>query len=212
MELGISLSDPTIEFVAYAAKLVDDKHIGWLGVGDSKHASDSFTLLAAVAALTERVELVSTIAGWTRTPAVTAQIAHTISGLSKGRMSVGIGPLPRERIEQWHGLTFDPVIPRTREYIRTLINCLEATEAEPSDIEGEYYSSHGFVGPTFERYRRSPVLLAATQPRMTELAGEVADGVLFNGMVPKAYLEGAGREYLAAGARRVGRSPRGLFY
>jgi alkanesulfonate monooxygenase SsuD/methylene tetrahydromethanopterin reductase-like flavin-dependent oxidoreductase (luciferase family) len=206
MELGISFSDPAIESLVAVARLAEDHGVGSLSVGDSKYGADSFTLLAALAAMTERVQLVSAIAGWTRTPTTTAHIAHTISALSKGRLTVGIGPLPRERIEEWHGNTFDPVIPRMREYIGTLIHCLEATEASPTDIDGEYYRSHGYVGPSFDRYRRTPVILAATQPAMTRLAGEVADGVIFNGMVPRAYIQGAGRDYLAEGAARSGRS------
>jgi 5,10-methylenetetrahydromethanopterin reductase len=210
VELGISLSNPDLEAVVAVAEIAEAGGADTLSVGDSKYGADSFTLLAALAALTERVELCSTIAGWTRTPTTTAHIAHTISGLSKGRMSVGIGPLPRARVEQWHGNEFDPVIPRMREYIRTLIHCLEATEDSPTDIDGEYYRSHAYVGPSFERYRRSPVILAATQPQMTKLAGEVADGVIFNGMVPRAYIAGIGHDYLAEGADRSGRSLEGF--
>jgi 5,10-methylenetetrahydromethanopterin reductase len=210
VELGISLSDPDLDAVVAVTQIAEENGADSLSVGDSKYGADSFTLLAAAAAMTKRVQLCSTIAGWTRTPTTTAHIAHTISGLSKGRMSVGIGPLPRARVEEWHGNNFDPVIPRMREYIRTLIHCLEATEDSPTDIDGEYYRSHGYVGPSFERYRRSPVILAATQPQMTKLAGEVADGVIFNGMVPRAYIAGIGREYLAEGAERSGRSLEGF--
>jgi alkanesulfonate monooxygenase SsuD/methylene tetrahydromethanopterin reductase-like flavin-dependent oxidoreductase (luciferase family) len=45
---------------------------------------------------------------------------------------------------------------------------------------------------------------------MTKLAGEVADGVIFNGMVPMAYIAGVGRDYLAEGAQRSGRSLSGF--
>ena len=42
---------------------------------------------------------------------------------------------------------------------------------------------------------------------MTELAGEIADGVIFNSINSRDWLAGPGREALAAGARRGGRRP-----
>jgi alkanesulfonate monooxygenase SsuD/methylene tetrahydromethanopterin reductase-like flavin-dependent oxidoreductase (luciferase family) len=210
VKLGISLSGVGIETVLDLARVADTGGVDSLSVGDSKYGPDSFTLLGAAAAVTERIELISGIAGWTRSPVTTAHIAHTLAGLSRGRMSVGIGPLPRARIEDWHGTTFDPVIPRMREYIRALARCLDATEDAPTDLDGQYYRSHGYVGPSFSRYRRPPILLAATQPHMTRLAGEVADGVIFNGMVPRDYLVAEAPTYLAEGARRSGRSLEGF--
>jgi alkanesulfonate monooxygenase SsuD/methylene tetrahydromethanopterin reductase-like flavin-dependent oxidoreductase (luciferase family) len=210
MRVGISLSDAKRDAVIAASRSAEQAGLDFVAVGDTKDGAESLTLLAAIGALTERVGLVSSIAGWTRTPATTAHATHTISALSGGRMSIGIGPMPRARIVDWHGQEFDPVIARMRDYIRTLIACLDATAAEPTSIDGPYYASHDFIGPSFDRIARSPVLLAATQRQMTELAGEVADGVIFNGMVPRPWIADDGRAHLAAGMAKSGRTSAGF--
>ena len=205
--VGISIGDASLDVVLETVRAAEDAGLDSVSVGDGKAGPESFTMLSAVAMVTARIGLVSSVAGWVRSPAITAQLTHTISALSNGRMTVGIGPLPRARVVDWHGLPFDPVMPRFREYVLALAECLDADEEHPTSFAGEYYSTHGFVGPSFDRIRRSPLVLAATQQRMTELAGELTDGVIFNGMLPLGFLAGAGRDHLRAGLAKAGRAP-----
>ena len=210
LKVGISIGDPSLDVVMATVQAAEAAGIDTVAVGDSEYGAESFTMLAAIAVLTERIGLVSSVAGWVRTPAITAQLSHTISALSKGRFSVGLGPLPKYRIEDWHGMEFNPILARFREYIVALAACLDAIEESPTNVDGQYFSTHGFVGPSFDRVRRSPIILAANQQRMTELGGEIADGVIFNGNVPLGFLETTGKEWLRAGFERAGRSATGF--
>ncbi|MEV1294210.1 LLM class flavin-dependent oxidoreductase [Pseudonocardia sp. NPDC049635] len=204
MELGLGVGEVGVRSALDLARGADAAGFDQVGVGDSQFGAESFTLLAAVAAQTERVRQVSTIAGWSRTPATTAHAAHTIAALGGRRFDLGIGPLPRARVQDWHGLEFDPVVPRMRSYLRALRACLDATPDAPTAVDDPYFPTRGYVGPGFTRF---PVrlLLGATQRRMTELAAEVADGVMFNGILPLGWLRDVAPGLVDVGLARSGR-------
>ena len=62
------------------------------------------------------------------------------------------------------------------------------------------------VGALRDRLPEARIFVAALGPRMTDLAGEIADGVLFNWATPDRL--GAARARLEDAARRAGRDPR----
>jgi 5,10-methylenetetrahydromethanopterin reductase len=208
LHVGISIGDPTFAVAKDVIARAEAAGLDTLSVGDGLEGPESFTMLSAAAVLTERIELKSSVTGWVRSPAITAHAANTLSALSNGRFSLGMGPLPRYRVVDWHGMPYDPVMARFKEWILCLAACLDATPEHPTDFTGEWYSSHGWVGQSFAR-RRPPILLAATQRHMTELAGEIAEGVSFNMGLPLTWLETTAREYLRAGLARAGRSEEG---
>jgi alkanesulfonate monooxygenase SsuD/methylene tetrahydromethanopterin reductase-like flavin-dependent oxidoreductase (luciferase family) len=208
LHVGISLPDPTFEVAKDVILRAEAAGLDTLSVGDGLEGPESFTMLSAAAALTERIELKSSVTGWVRSPAITAHAATTLSAFSKGRFSLGMGPLPRYRVVDWHGMPYDPVMARFKEWIQCLAACLDATPDHPTDFTGQWYSSHGWVGQSFER-RRPPILLAATQRHMTELAGELAEGVSFNMGLPLTWLETTARDYLRTGLARAGRTTDG---
>ncbi|MBM9468817.1 LLM class flavin-dependent oxidoreductase [Nakamurella leprariae] len=171
--------------------------------GDS--SSDVFTMLGALAHGTARIGLVANIAGWTRTPATTAHAATTISNLSGGRFTLGLGPTPKAWVEGWHGMAFDPVVPRMREYVTAVRACLAATPDAPTAVDGRYYPTHGYTNWGVDA-PPVPVALGVTLPRMTELAGEVCDGAMLNSIVPFETIGSAVRDRLDQGRARAGRT------
>ena len=72
-------------------------------------------------------------------------------------------------------------------------------------FQGAFFQVQGFR--LRERPLRPdvPIWIAALNPRMTALGGEVADGVIYN-LLPVAYVAAA-RAQIAEGARRAGRDP-----
>ena len=81
-------------------------------------AYDAFTPLAAIAARTERVRLVTGIAQLgARTPAMLAMSAMSMQNISGGRFILGIGASGPQVMEGWHGVEFSRPVRRTRETI-----------------------------------------------------------------------------------------------
>src|SRR5664280_2720238 len=82
------------------------------------YGSDAATVLAWVAAQTERIDVGSAIFQIPgRSPALTAMTAATLDTLSGGRFRLGIGVSGPQVSEGWHGVRFDAPLGRTREHI-----------------------------------------------------------------------------------------------
>src|SRR3712207_4914954 len=82
------------------------------------YGSDTATVLAWLAAQTERIKVGSAIFQIpARSPAMSAMTAATLDNLSDGRMLLGIGASGPQVAEGWHGQRFGRQLQRTREYI-----------------------------------------------------------------------------------------------
>jgi F420-dependent oxidoreductase-like protein len=147
------------------------------------YGSDAATVLAWVAAQTERIDVGSAIFQIPgRTPANTAMTAATLDTLSGGRFRLGLGVSGPQVSEGWHGVRFDKPLARTREYVAIV---RKALARERLTYEGEFFTLPLPDGPgkaltlTVHPVReRIPIYLAAVGPRNLELAGEIADGWL----------------------------------
>ena len=89
------------------------------------YGSDAATVLAWVAAQTERIDIGSAIFQIpARTPAMTAMTAATLDTLSGGRFRLGLGVSGPQVSEGWHGVRFDKPLARTREYVEIVRQAL----------------------------------------------------------------------------------------
>src|SRR5215475_6557669 len=101
------------------------------------YGSDAATVLAWVAAQTERIELGSAVFQIpARTPAMTAMTAATIDKLSGGRFRLGLGVSGPQVSEGWHGVRFGKPLARTREYV-DIVNL--ALTRKVVEYDGEHY-------------------------------------------------------------------------
>ena len=147
------------------------------------YGSDAATVLAWVAAQTERIDVGSAvfqIPG--RTPANTAMTAATLDTLSGGRFRLGLGVSGPQVSEGWHGVRFDKPLTRTREYVDIVRMALAREKVR---YDGEFFTLPLPDGPgkaltlTVHPVReRLPIYLAAIGPRNLALCGEIADGWL----------------------------------
>ena len=171
------------------------------------YGSDAATVLAWIAAHTERIDIGSAvfqIPG--RTPANTAMTAATLDTLSGGRFRLGLGVSGPQVSEGWHGVRFDKPLGRTREYVAIV---RKALARERVVFEGEHFTLPLPDGPgkpltlTVHPVReRIPIYLAAIGPRNLELAGEIADGWLAIFFAPEHAR--ASTDAIAAGRATVG--------
>jgi len=171
------------------------------------YGSDTATVLAWLAAHTERIRIGSAIFQMpARTPAMTAMTAATLDNISDGRMTLGIGSSGPQVAEGWHGQPFARQLQRTREYVEIL---RKALARERLEYDGEIYTLPIPDGPgkalklTIATVQeRLPIYIAAIGPKNTTLTGEIADGWLPTFFSPEHV--GEFRELLEEGAARAG--------
>jgi F420-dependent oxidoreductase-like protein len=177
------------------------------------YGSDAPTVLAWVAAQTERIDVGSAIFQIpARSPAMTAMTAATLDTLSGGRFRLGLGVSGPQVSEGWHGVRFDRPLARTREYVDIVRMALRREKVR---YDGQAYQLPLPDGPgkalalTVHPVREHiPLYLAAVGPKNLELAGEIADGwlpVFFS-----AEFAGESLARIEAGATRAGRSMAGF--
>ncbi|MEU6646148.1 LLM class F420-dependent oxidoreductase [Saccharomonospora sp. NPDC046836] len=136
-----------------------------------------FAMMGAATQRTSRIRLGTAIVplGPRSLPTV-ASGAATIAALAPGRLCLGLGVSSRVIVEAWHGGDFGAPIARARESVSALRDMLVGWR---SDHHGDHVRSVGF------QLKHVPdsmpeIALAALNPQMLRLAGEVADAVHLN--------------------------------
>jgi F420-dependent oxidoreductase-like protein len=147
------------------------------------YGSDAATVLAYIAAKTERIELGSAIFQIpARTPTMTAMTAATLDTLSNGRFRLGLGVSGPQVSEGWYGVKFDKPLARTREYVEIIRKALARERVVHDGANWTLPLPDGPGKPlklTVHPVRdRIPTYIAAIGPKNLELTGEIADGWL----------------------------------
>ena len=140
---------------------------------------------------------------------VTAQIAWELADATGGRFRLGLGTQVRAHIERRYGMDFDPPGPRMRDYVLALRAIFKGFRGEPLAYTGDYWDLSllpAMWSPGAIDAPDPPIDLAAVNPWMLRLAGEVADGLHVHPLNNPTYLEQTVLPELTAGAARAGRS------
>jgi alkanesulfonate monooxygenase SsuD/methylene tetrahydromethanopterin reductase-like flavin-dependent oxidoreductase (luciferase family) len=195
---GVPLSDALGLAVA-----AEEAGLGLVAAGEG--FGENFSLMGALAASTGRVELFTSVVGRTRTPVTTALAAATLQELAGGRYRLGLGSMPREWSEGWHGIAYDRLTEQMRDYVAAVRTAYAAPPGLLTDHEGPFYRFRGYERFAAAPLGSVPIYLAATRPAMTELAGEIADGVIFNTISSAEWLRDALHPRLERGLERAGR-------
>jgi alkanesulfonate monooxygenase SsuD/methylene tetrahydromethanopterin reductase-like flavin-dependent oxidoreductase (luciferase family) len=138
-------------------------------------------------------------------PVVVAQQAAQLDEISCGRFTLGLGLGASFVVERWFGVDYERPLTRAREFIEVVRGVLASPENGPFSYEGAVFNVRKYRLPFAERAPRVPIYLAAVGPKMQELAGEVADGIVVGALHSPRYMELV-QERLATGAQRGGRS------
>jgi probable F420-dependent oxidoreductase len=195
-----SLAMPLAEFSPLAREAEERGYrTAWVGEASGAEAIVLSTLIAS-ATRTLRIAN-GVIPVQTRTPIVYGQAAATLAHLAPGRFGLGLGLSSEIIVGQWHGLPFSPSIQQMREAVQII---RMAAAGDRVNFDGRYYKLKNFRLAIPAAVPPPKIYLAALGPKMCELAGEVADGVLLNWIPPSA-VPGSVR-HVEAGAKRAGRS------
>jgi probable F420-dependent oxidoreductase len=199
--------------VAPQARLLERSGYAGLVVEETK--DDPFTVLALAAAATERLRVGTAVAiAFARSPAVTALSAWTLQKLSLGRFTLGLGSQVKAHIQRRYGMPWAPPAPRMREYVTAVRAVWDRWQnGTPLNVAGEYYRLNLMV-PLFDagpiEHPDIPIHLAAVNPVMCSVAGEVADGVRPHPVCTPSYIREVMLPAVRRGATRAERSLEGF--
>ena len=188
---------------------------GYDGGHTAETTHDAFLPLVLAAQATERLELGTSIAvAFARTPMTMAIVANDLQVASKGRLVLGLGSQIKPHIERRFSMPWSHPAPRMREYVLAM-RAIWASwhDGTKLDFKGDFYT-HTLMTPFFSPgpspYGSPKVWLAAVGQRMTEVAGEVADGVILHGFTTERYVREVTLPALERGFARAGRGRDGF--
>ena len=184
---------------------------GFDGVVTAEMSGDPFLPLLLAAEHSERVELMTSIAvAFSRNPMILANLGNDLQAYSGGRFVLGLGSQIKPHITKRFSMPWSSPAARMREFIlamRAIWACWY--EGEKLDFRGEFYT-HTLMTPMFtptnNPHGAPRVLLAAVGPKMTEVAGETADGMIVHAFTTPRYLEEVTLPAIERGLARAGRS------
>jgi probable F420-dependent oxidoreductase len=198
----------TPEDMPAAARELED--LGYDGVFTAETSHDPFLPITLAALETERIELGTGIAvAFARNPMTTATIGNDLQLYTKGRFILGLGSQIKPHIEKRFSMPWSHPADRMREFILAM-RAIWASWGDGGklDFRGEYYR-HTLMTPFFNPgrnpYGNPKVFLAAVGERMTEVAGEAADGILLHGFTTEQYVREVTLPALERGWAKAGK-------
>jgi 5,10-methylenetetrahydromethanopterin reductase len=198
LDIRVPVGLPVPEVAGFISRC-EEAGLDGVGVHDHPHSGrDVYVVLALAAARTRHLRLYpATSSPVVRHPVLLASLAHTLEEVAPGRVALTLAP----------GFLAVRSLGRPRGSVAVMREAVLAVRRLLAGESLEVEAATTRLGNTSPA--ATPVYLLAAGPRMVELAGEVADGVvLMVGLDARAIA--AARRHLAAGARRAGRSLEGF--
>jgi 5,10-methylenetetrahydromethanopterin reductase len=162
------------------ARAADAAGIDAIWVSEDLEGWDAFAVLGAIAAVTERAALGTSVTSpYPRHPNLLAASVATLDRLSGGRAVLGLG---RGQIE-WHRDALGVKTGQPLQALRETVDLLRAWWAPPhraSSPPDGHFRVRGWERVIRPVQGRVPIYLAAAGPKALELAGAACDGVIFN--------------------------------
>jgi len=183
---------------------------GYDGCWTAEVSHDPFLPLTLAAEHTDAIELGTGIAvAFARNPMTVANVGWDLQEYSGGRLNLGLGSQIQPHIEKRFSMPWSRPVPRMREFVlamREIWTCWR--DGSKLSFEGDFYT-HKLMTPMFtpelHAYDFPKVFVAAVGEAMTEMAGEVADGLLAHAFTTKRYFEEVTTPALMRGMTRSGR-------
>ncbi|MBS7635183.1 LLM class flavin-dependent oxidoreductase [Candidatus Bathyarchaeota archaeon] len=216
MEIGLSFTGAphTVAEKIIYAKYAEEKGFHSIWIAEDYFLRDAISTIGSLAVTTSRLKLATSVVNpYTRHPALIAMTIATLDELSNGRIILGLGAADKHHIEQM-GLKYESPITKIRESIEVIRKLLsgEITSYQGSAVKVnniQLGSIPIFESFGFDRFRpvrtKVPIYIAAIGPKMLELGGELADGVILPVCCSPHFVKYA-IENVKRGAEKAGRS------
>lgn len=199
---------PLQEMGAVARDIAD---AGFDGVLFTEGGRTAYLSAAATALAAPTLDVSTGVAvAFPRSPMVTAQVAWELQEATGGRFRLGLGTQVRTHVVRRYASEYEQPGPRLRDYVRAVKASFAAFAGAPLDHHGPFYELT-FLTPQWSpgkiAFAPPPVDIAAVNPWMLRMAGEVADGVHIHPIGEPGYLRRHALPQIAAGAAANGRDP-----
>jgi probable F420-dependent oxidoreductase len=184
---------------------------GYDGAATTETSHDPFLPLPLAARATERLELATGVAiAFARTPMTMAAVANDVQLVSRGRFTLGLGSQVKSHVERRFSMPWSHPAARMREFVLAMRAIWSAWhEGEKLDFRGEFYT-HTLMTPFFSPgpnpYGPPKVMLAAVGGVMSEVAGEVADGMILHPFTTERYVREVTLASIERGLAKAGRT------
>jgi probable F420-dependent oxidoreductase len=188
---------------------------GYDGIWVPETSHDPFLPLVLAAEHTERLDLATGIVvAFARNPMTLAQVSWDLQAASQGRFILGLGSQIKPHITRRFSMPWSSPAARMREMILAIRAIWESwNQGTKLDFRGDFYS-HTLMTPFFNPgpnpHGDARVFLAGVGERMTQVAGEVADGFLCHGFTTRQYLDEVTLPNLAKGRAKAGKAMDGF--
>jgi probable F420-dependent oxidoreductase len=184
---------------------------GYDGVWSAETSHDPFLPIAIGAGATEKLEFGTGITvAFARNPMTLAVLANDLQLLTKGRFMMGMGSQIKPHITKRFSMPWSHPAPRMREMILAIRAIWKTWETgDKLDFRGEFYTHTlmtPFFNPGHSPYGVPRIFLGGVGPRMTEVAGEVADGFMVHPFTTEKFLRETSLPALERGLARNGRT------
>ena len=164
-----------VEGAGFDSVWVGDHLLYDLPDGSTRGPYEAWTTLAAVAAVTDRVEIGPLVASTSfHAPAMLAKQAATVDAISAGRLILGLGAGWNRREYDAFGFPYDRRVSRFEEALANII--VPLLRDGRTTFHGKYYDVEDCVlDPRPVRPGGPPIMLGSNSPRMLSIGLPVAD-------------------------------------
>lgn len=184
---------------------------GYDGVRTAEMNHDPFFPLLLAAEHSTKLEIATSIAvAFARSPMNLANIAHDLNAYSKGRFTLGLGSQIKPHITKRFSMQWGAPTAQMRELVLAM-RAIWANwyDGEPLQFVGKHYT-HTLMTPAFtpenKEFGAPKVILAAVGPKMTEVSGEVADGMIIHPFSTLPFIRNTTLPAIEVGLAKAGRA------
>ena len=208
MQEGAKRPEPT--WSTLRDQVRDAESLGYDTVIAVETQHNPYLALAIAAQEPSKIELGTGIAlCFTKSPVDTAYTAWDLQRMSGGRFVLGIGSQVKGHVTRRFGMPWSKPAQRMKDYVGAMRACFHTWQTgEPINFRSEHYNI-SLMTPNFspppQAHPHIPILIAAVQSLMLQVAGEVCDGVRLHGIVTRKYLDQIAFPNLKKGFEKAGR-------
>jgi probable F420-dependent oxidoreductase len=212
---GLNVQDGAVDVREVAAQVTKVEALGFDGLAIQDNKEDPYVIATLALQACARLRVATSVAiAFPRSPMVTATTAWSLARLSGGRFVLGLGSQVKGHIERRFGFKWSAPGPWMRDYLQAVRDCWSAWQAgRPVNHTSQHYTINLNV-PIFTPAPLAsgpiPIHLAAVNPYMCGVAGELADGLRVHPICTPHYIEQVILPAVRKGATRAARDLQGF--
>ena len=170
----------------------------WMAEG---HGGDAFSILSAAAVSTRKIKLgTSIVSVFVRSPPTIALGAATVDALSNKRFILGLGSSHKVQVKAEHGIQYEKPMDHIRETVEIVRKLFKDGKVS---YKGSLHQIESY-DLWFPAARKNlPIYLSAVFPKMLELTGQIADGLILVWQTPGSIK--AAIQHVRDGIKKAGR-------